>query len=180
MRMHKILATAALLLIVMITPGGAGEAAKGLTASKAWARATPGGAINGAAYLEIAASDASGDKLLSVSTPAAGRAEIHTHQHVDGVMKMRRLESIDIPAGMAHVLAPGGDHIMLFDLKKPLMQGENLPLTLKFEKAGEISLEAKVLWLGADGPDSAGPKAKATTAAPGSETDMGSESDSER
>ena len=158
------------------------EGSKGLTASKAWARATPGGATIGAAYLEIAASDATGDKLTAVSSPVAGRAEVHTHAEVDGVMKMRRLEAIDIPAGMAHVLAPGGDHIMLFDLKRPLMQGESFPLTLSFEKAGEIKLEAKVLWFSAKGPDEPGPKAKAGAAAPGSEpgseSGLGSESGS--
>jgi hypothetical protein len=149
-----------------------------LRIAKGWARATPGGAKVGAAYIEIIAGS-SADKLIGVSTPVAARAEIHTHTEVDGVMKMRRLDAIEIPANMAHVLAPGGDHIMLFDLKAPLKQGTSLPLTLTFEKAGEKSIEAKVIWIGANGFDAPGPKAKPSDE-PGSDSgsDSGSQSDS--
>lgn len=128
----------------------AGEA--GISIPKIWARATPGGATVGAAYGEIQNSGSQADLLLSISTPAAGRAEIHTHAHVDGVMSMRKLESLAIPAGSSAKLGPGGDHIMLFDLKAPLKAGDRLELKFVFEKAGEIPVQVEVAPVGAMAP----------------------------
>jgi len=123
-----------------------------ITVAHPWARATPGGATIGAAYVEIKAKDGAGDTLVSASSPAAGRVEIHTHTMDGGVMKMRQIEKLVIPAGGSAVMKPSGDHIMLFDLKAPLKEGETLPLTLVFDKAGEVNVEATVEPVGATGP----------------------------
>lgn len=123
-----------------------------LTVAHPWARATPGGATIGAAYVEIKAKDGAGDSLVSASSPAAGRVELHTHTMDGGVMKMRQIEKLAIPAGGSAVMKPSGDHIMLFDLKAPLKEGEKLPLTLVFEKAGEVKVEVTVEAVGAKGP----------------------------
>jgi periplasmic copper chaperone A len=120
-----------------------------VSVSKAWTRATPGGSTIGAAYVTLSAQ--SNDVLLSVSTPVAARAEIHTHIEDDGVMKMRKIEKIAISAGTERSLKPGGDHIMLFDLKEPMQQGETIPLTLNFEKAGSVTVTATVESVGAQG-----------------------------
>ncbi len=120
----------------------------------AWARATPSGASVGAAYAEIHAPAGAGDKLLRVTTPAAGRAEIHTHINEDGVMKMRRLEALDVEPGTVVKLEPGGKHLMLFELKAPLTEGETLPLTLTFEKAGDVEVSATIAPIGAKKPSS--------------------------
>ncbi len=126
--------------------------AGGITVAHPWARATPEGATIGAAFVEIKAKDGAADALISASSPAAGRVEIHTHTMDGGVMKMRQVEKIAIPAGGSALMKPAGDHIMLFGLKAPLKEGDRLPLTLVFEKAGEVKIEATVEPVGAKGP----------------------------
>jgi hypothetical protein len=69
-----------------------------------------------------------------------------------GVMKMRKIDKLPIAEGKTIILKPSGDHIMLFDLEKPLKEGEQLPITLVFEKAGEIKIEATIESVGAKGP----------------------------
>jgi copper(I)-binding protein len=105
-----------------------------LEVGNAWARATPGKAENGAAYLTIQSPMA--DRLVSASTPVAKKAELHTMSMEGMVMKMRPLAALEIPAGKAVTLNPGGTHIMLLGLKEPLREGQSFPLTLTFEKAG--------------------------------------------
>jgi periplasmic copper chaperone A len=126
--------------------------AGGITVAHPWARATPGGAKVGGAYLEIKAAAGTSDRLVAVKTPAAGAAELHNHIMEKGIARMRRVEAIVVPAGKSVVLEPGGYHLMLTDLKAPLKQGDLLKLTLVFEKAGEIEVEATVEPLGAMGP----------------------------
>lgn len=134
-------------------PAGAHEYdVGGISVAHPWARATPGGAKVGAVFMEIKAKDGSDDALVSASTPAAGRVEIHTHLQEDGIMKMRRIEKLTIAGGQSAVLKPGGDHVMLFDLKQPLKEGELVPVTLVFEKAGAITVDASVEPVGAKGP----------------------------
>ena len=97
----------------------------------------------GAAWLTIRNSGGA-DRLVGAESPAAGRIEIHTHIHEGGVMMMRRVEAIDIPAGGEAALEPGGDHLMLFGLKPGLKTGGSFPLTLLFEKAGRVTVEMRV------------------------------------
>ncbi|MFA5951638.1 MAG: copper chaperone PCu(A)C [Hyphomicrobium sp.] len=149
----RTLAVLAALAVGPIVTASAQDAPKpGVTVTNAWARAMPAGATVGAAYLELTAT--TGDKLIAIASPVAGRAEIHTHVHDNGTMQMRRLESFELKPGEPRKLAPGGDHLMLFDVKAPLQQGGTLPLTLTFEKAGVISVEAKIEPIGAPGPSS--------------------------
>ena len=124
----------------------------GVTVAHPWARATPGGAKVGGAYLEIKAAAGTSDRLIAAKSPVAGSAELHNHIMEKGIARMRRVEAIVVPAGKSVVLEPGGYHLMLTDLKAPLKQGDLLKLTLVFEKAGEIEVEATVEPLGAMGP----------------------------
>ncbi|MCY3669531.1 MAG: copper chaperone PCu(A)C [Alphaproteobacteria bacterium] len=97
----------------------------------------------GAAWLTIR--NAGGqDRLVGAESPAADRVEIHTHVHEGGVMMMRRVDAIDVPAGGEAALEPGGDHLMLFGLKAGLKTGSSFPLTLLFEKAGPVTVEVRV------------------------------------
>lgn len=83
------------------------------------------------------------DRLLSVTTPLTDRAELHTHiTDAGGVMKMRRVESLAVPARGTLVLKPGGDHIMLFDAQMP--SSGNMSLTLNFETSGAITVDASL------------------------------------
>jgi periplasmic copper chaperone A len=118
--------------------------------TNAWARATPGGAQTAAAYVTLQ-SDA-GDRLTSVSTPAAQKAEVHEMTMEGGVMKMRQVDGLDLPAGKPVTLKPGGYHIMLTGLAKPLEAGQSFPMTLDFAKAGEKQVTVSIEKVGAMGP----------------------------
>jgi copper(I)-binding protein len=115
-----------------------------------WARATPGHAENGAAYLTIVSPTA--DRLTAVSSPVAKKAELHTMSMEGGVMRMRPLAAIDIPAGQTVTLSPGGMHIMLLGLTQPLHQGQSFPLTLSFDQAGPRQVTVMIEKAGAMGP----------------------------
>jgi hypothetical protein len=92
---------------------------KGVTVAHPWARATPGGAKVGGAYLEMRAAAGHGDRLVGVRSPAAGAVELHNHIMEKGIAKMRRVDAIAIRAGASVILKPSGYHLMLTDLKAP-------------------------------------------------------------
>ena len=115
-----------------------------------WARATPAGARTGAVYMTLANKTSASDRLTAVSSDVAAEIQIHEMSVVNGIMKMRQLtDGLAIPAGGSVTLKPGGYHVMLIGLKKPLAAGETFPLTLTFEKAGNISVTVRVKAMGA-------------------------------
>lgn len=111
---------------------------------KPYARATAPGAAVGGGYAVIHNSGAAGDRLVGAASPAAARMELHEMAMVDNVMKMREVKAIDVPAKGAVELKPGSHHLMFVELKHPLKQGGKVPVTLKFEKAGEVKVEFAV------------------------------------
>lgn len=137
-------------LASLVLAGAALAQTNELEVTNAWARATPGKAENGAAYLTI--QSPTPDRLLSVSSPVANKAELHTMSMEGMVMKMRPLAGLDIPAGQPVTLKPGGQHIMLVGLDAPLREGQSFPLTLTFEKAGTRTVSVAVEKPGAVGP----------------------------
>jgi periplasmic copper chaperone A len=137
----------------VFTAGSAAAQTGQLEVNNAWARATPGKSDVGAAYVTIRSPAA--DKLVAASSPVAKKTELHTMTMSGMVMKMRPIAAIDIPAGHPVTLAPGGLHIMLMGLKKPLKAGQSFPLTLTFEKAGSRTVDVAVENVGATGPATA-------------------------
>lgn len=124
-----------------------------LVISQGWSRATPGGAKVGGGYLTIENKGSAPDRLIAVSGDVAGKIEIHEMAVKDGVMTMRPLDKgLSIEPGKTVKLAPGGYHLMMFDLKGPLKQGEKLPVTLQFEKAGKVQVSFDVAGVGAQAP----------------------------
>jgi periplasmic copper chaperone A len=119
-------------------------ASKAVTALAAWSRATPGAAKNGAVFLEIKSTAEQPDKLLSVAGAVADAIELHSHINDGGIMRMRRVDAIEIEAGQSTKLVPGGLHIMLLGLKQPLKAGETFKLKLTFETAGAIEVDVAV------------------------------------
>ena len=117
-----------------------------------WSRATPPGAKVGVAYMEIRNRGGQSDKLLAASTPIARAVEMHVTQRDGEVMKMRQVQAFEIPARERYELRPGGSHLMLVDLARPLKQGERLPLTLRFERAGEMEIQVEVQEMGSRHP----------------------------
>jgi len=116
----------------------------------AWARATPGGTQTGAAYVTVVSP--TGDRLTGASAPVAQKAELHSMTMDNGVMKMRQLDGIDLPAGQPVSLKPNGYHIMLLGLTQPLKEGQTFPLTLTFARAGAENVTVTVQKVGAMGP----------------------------
>jgi periplasmic copper chaperone A len=124
-----------------------------LVISQAWSRATPGGAKIGGGYLTIENKGTAPDRLIGGSSDAAGKVEVHEMAMNNGVMTMRPLDKgLTIEPGKTVKLSPGGLHLMLMDLKAPLKQGDKLPITLEFEKAGKVQVSLDVQAVGAQGP----------------------------
>jgi len=103
-----------------------------------WARATVAAQSGSAAYLSIHNAGSSPDRLLSISTPAAASASVHSTTMSGNVMRMRPAGPQVIPAGGTLQMKPGGIHVMLMGLKSPLKVGSRLPLTLRFQRAGVV------------------------------------------
>lgn len=145
--MKKIIAaTTAALLLGLTAPAFAGD----ITVENAWARASAKMARAGAAFLTIK-NGGEADKLVAAKADISKKVELHTHIKDGDVMKMRQVESITVPANGMAMLQPGGDHVMFMGLTKQLNEGDMFPLTLVFEKAGEVKTHVKVGAAGAMG-----------------------------
>jgi hypothetical protein len=153
------LASALFVATLCIAPARAQEVKAGdLVITQAWTRATPKGAKIGGGYLTIENKGSTPDRLIGGSTDAAAKLEVHEMAMKGGVMTMRPLDNgLTIDPGKTVKLAPGGYHLMMFDLKNPLKQGETVPVTLKFEKAGEVKVTLSVQGIGAQAPGGAAP-----------------------
>lgn len=115
-----------------------------VTVVEPWSRALPPNAPNGAAYFRVENSGGESDRIVSARTDIADTVEIHTHEMDGGMMKMRRVESVEVPAGGEARFKPHGLHLMLFGLKEPLAGGTSYALTVVFEKAGELDVSVDV------------------------------------
>jgi len=117
-----------------------------------WTRAMLPGQPTGGGYFAVTNKGKNGDKLISISTPDAGRAEIHSMTMKDNVMVMRPVEGgLDIPPGGTIELKPGHFHLMFMDVKKPFHEGDAIPVTLEFEHAGKVDITMPVEAAGAKG-----------------------------
>jgi hypothetical protein len=117
-----------------------------------WSRATPPGAKVAIGYMEIRNRGTQPDRLLSASSAVAKRVEMHVTQREGEVTKMRQVQSFAIPARERYALRPGGSHLMLVDIVRPLQKGERFTMTLRFERAGELEIELEVQELGSRHP----------------------------
>jgi copper(I)-binding protein len=140
------------LLAVVLAPGAA--VAGNVDVFDAWARASTGLSRSGAAFVTIFNGSSKPDRLLSVRSDTSDKAEIHTHTMDGSIMKMRRVDSVELSAGATVRFEPGGYHVMLLDLHRPLKEGESIALTLDFEKAGQIEVSVPVVSAGAMAPPS--------------------------
>lgn len=152
------LAYAALVSVLFGGPAKADELRAGdLVISQAWSRATPGGAKIGGGYLTIENKGATPDRLIGGTWDAGAKVEVHEMTMNNGVMTMRPLDQgLTIEPGKTVKLAPGGIHLMLFDLKSQFKPGDQVPVTLEFEKAGKLTFSLDVQGIGAQGPPNAG------------------------
>ena len=119
------------ILMAALVWAAAGSALAQVTVSSAWARATVPGQTGTGAFMSIVAKD--GGKLLGAASPVAGVVELHEMSMDNNVMKMRAIPTLDLPAGREVQLKPGGYHVMLLDLRRPLKVGEKVQLELRLE-----------------------------------------------
>lgn len=134
--MPRISAFGALLAATVFLGPAALAQQGGLTVDQAWSRAAAAGRT-GVVYLTVTDTGAP-DRLIAVTTPVATRAELHESFTEQGIMKMRPVAALPVEPGKPITLAPGGYHIMLVQLTRPLANGDRFPLTLTFEKAGAV------------------------------------------
>lgn len=139
--MKRLALAAALFLMTLAQNAGAA----GLTADNAWARASMGAGTTGAVFLELHNTGGEPLRIVSAATPLAEKAELHTHIMNEGVMQMRQVEALDVPAGGTVVLQPGGDHVMLFGMKRLLKEGETFELMLTSDSGEEVTIPVTVL-----------------------------------
>lgn len=139
----------------MITPvAHAAEVTAGaLVVEQAWARATTPSAKTGATYLAVRNTGSEPDSILSMETPVAGHAVAHQTRQEGDVSRMSEAGPLSVPPGGALEMKPGGTHIMLMDLKGGLKVGQQFPLTITFEKAGQVEVPVRVGKPGAMGPE---------------------------
>ena len=128
--------------ILALTPG---VMASDVMVMGAFARASAvSTATSGVVYMTLTNHGATADKLTSISTPVAGMAMLHESKEADGVASMMEMDGLEIPAGGSVEMKPGGMHIMLMGLNAPLKKGDTLKLTLTFEHAGNVEVDAKI------------------------------------
>jgi periplasmic copper chaperone A len=140
--------------VLSVSETDPGQAAA-IRAEQAWARATAPQQKVGGAYVTLM-SPAS-DRLVGVSSPIAGRAGVHEMRMDGNVMQMREVtDGLALPAGKVVALAPGGYHIMLMDLKQPLVAGQVIPMQLRFRTAPPLDVRVQVAPVGASAPPGAG------------------------
>lgn len=114
-----------------------------VSAADAVCRPTPNGRQATGCYLTLTASR--DDRLVSVTSPVSGLAQVHEMKVESNMMMMRELtDGLPLPAGSAVALAPGGNHVMLMGVANPLVAGDTVPLTLTFANARPVEIVARV------------------------------------
>jgi copper(I)-binding protein len=116
----------------------------GLVVHAAWARPTSPIATVGAAYMTITNHAMATDKLLGASSPVAAEVQLHGSTDDNGVMRMRPIDALEIASHGSATMDPGGMHFMLMQLATPLVAGSRFPMTLRFEQAGEVTVDVIV------------------------------------
>ena len=150
MKAFRPLAAVALALLWSSATGAQDYKLGTLEIGPPWARATPPTAPAGGGYLTVTNKGTTEDRLISVKSPAAGAVQVHEMKMEGNIMRMCEVEGgLASPPGATVALAPGGLHLMMMGLKEPLKQGERVPVTLVFEKAGSINVELAVIAIGA-------------------------------
>ncbi len=136
---------ALLLALSLVSVAKADEFTLGdLTIDYPWSKEVPPTSQVIAGFFDVANHGIKDDRLIRASSPIAGKIELHNHFHSDGMMRMRQVDFIDVPADDMVTLEPGGLHIMFFELEKVPLLGESFPVVLTFEKAGDITVNFSV------------------------------------
>ncbi|MCW9014541.1 MAG: copper chaperone PCu(A)C [Gammaproteobacteria bacterium] len=139
-------AVTSMLMLLFMLPGiaNATTASDSISISNPYARAVPPGQPNSAVFMQLTNTSKTSQAIVNATSNASKIVELHTHTHENGMMKMRRIEKIDIPATGNTILKPGGLHIMLIQLHKDLKPGQNISVTLEFQDGSKTTVQAPV------------------------------------
>jgi len=129
---------------VLLSSASLTLSAAGLEVGDPYVRAVPPGQSNSAAFMSLRNISTEEHALIGAESPAAETVELHTHVEEDGLMRMRRVGRIVLPAGETTTLAPGGLHVMLIGLKSELTPGQNVELTLIQDDGERLVIQAPV------------------------------------
>lgn len=149
--MKKLLSALAVLAALSLPAHAEPVKAGAMEIESAFARASPKVARAGAGFMTLRNTGTEADRLIAASSEVSAVTELHTHINDNGVMRMRQVEAIDIPAGGTVELKPGGLHVMFMNLHGPLMEGTEFPVILRFERAGEVTVTIPVKGVAAMG-----------------------------
>jgi periplasmic copper chaperone A len=138
---HKLLLLVAAAALSALPLLGAASGADDVQVIEPYVRAMPPGQPNTAAFMRLQNRGERNHALVDATSPASEIVELHTHVEEGGMMRMRRIERIDIPAQGEAVLQPGGLHIMLIGLKQPLSPGDTVPITLIYADGSTLDIE---------------------------------------
>lgn len=142
--LHKTVFAMALVATLILTACGAGSTGPQISVEDPWARSVPAAGGNGAVFFQLVNTGNEADQLVGGESPAAGTVEVHQTKMEEGVMKMEHIPGLEVPAKGEVLLKPGGYHVMLIDVTQPLAPGDTLPITLRFEKSGEMKMDVEV------------------------------------
>lgn len=144
---------AGMLTLLAVTAEAADYKLGAIEINQPWTRATPATAPSGGGYLVLTNTGTTPDRLIAVTSPSAGKVELHEMTMEGSIMRMRELpKGIELPPGATVTLKPGSLHLMFIDLKAPFTKDTKVPATLVFEKAGSIPVELTVQAMGASAP----------------------------
>ncbi|RMF01678.1 MAG: copper chaperone PCu(A)C [Chloroflexi bacterium] len=152
MKKHVLFAFVLIFVLALAACGAAAPAQPSgpdISVMEPWSRPSPMTAGNGAVYMTLMNQGGQADTLLSVESDIAESVELHESKMENDVMKMSPIENVPVPAGGNAKLEPGGKHVMLINLKKELVPGQKVKLTLNFEKSGPMTVEAEIREMGA-------------------------------
>lgn len=141
---HRIIIALALTTTLVLSACGASSTGPKIGVEEAWARPVPAAGGNGAVFFRLINAGNEADQLVGGESPVAGAVEVHKTTMEEGVMQMEHIPSLEVPAKGEVLLEPGGYHVMLIDVSKSLKPGDTLPITLRFQKSGEMQMDVEV------------------------------------
>jgi periplasmic copper chaperone A len=121
------------------------QAEKEIEIENPWARVTPPGSKLAAGYMVLRNRGDTPDRLMSAASPLAAKVETHITLKDGNIVRMREIGGYDLPGRGRLELRPGAAHLMFVNIKQPFKEGDKIPLTLRFQRAGEIKVELQVL-----------------------------------
>ena len=137
----RLLAISLLLFSLQAFAQGFAKEKAAIEIDEPWARATTPGSTLAAGYMTLHNKSDDRDRLLSVSSPLARKVETHITLKDGNIMRMREVSGYEVPGRGRVELKPGGAHLMFVDIKRPFKAGEKIPVTLRFEKAGDVKTQ---------------------------------------